>query len=121
MFVRWEPSKVETLDGRVLLSSSPEWLRYCEALTIIKAADHFGARYWSMIEKMRGADGVRVVRAEIRRVEPSYALSLSTKADRQAYLDRVEARHGVSARKALEQSIVELWQKRKTSEGAVAC
>ena len=114
--MRLEPSKVETLDGRVLLSSSPEWLRYCEALTIIKAADHFGARYWSMIEKMRGAEGVRAVQAEISRIEPAYALSLSTKSDRQAYLARVEARQGISARKALEQSIVELWQNRKAAE-----
>ena len=119
--MRLEPSKVETLDGRVLLSSSPEWLRYCEALTIIKAADHFGARYWSMVEKMRGADGVRVVQAEIRRVEPAYALSLTSKADRQAYLSRVEARQGISARKALEQAIIDLWRQRKAAEGAVAC
>lgn len=113
--MRWEPSEVKTVDGRSMLSNSNEWLRYCEALTIVKSPDHLGGRYWAMIEKMRGPEGKRAIEDEIRRIEPAYALSLPSKEARQAYLLRVEAARGVSARKALEQSIVELWQQRKAA------
>ena len=112
----WQPSQVTTLDGRTCLSNSETWLRYCEALTVIKTHAHVGGQYRVMIEKMRGKEGLKALEAEMDRIEPAYCLSLPDKMARRAHLERVGATRGLSARNSLEQRIRELWEARKAAE-----
>lgn len=116
----WQPSEVVTVDGRTLMSDSTEWLQYCEASTIMKAAQHIGQNYRSMIEKMRGKAGLAKVEAEISRIEPAYILSLPDRDTRRAYLAKREAVIGSSAKAALEQRILALHAERQAAATAGA-
>lgn len=111
----WQPSAVTTVDGRTLMSGSEEFRAYCEAMVVLKTQPHIAENRLAMIEKMRGKAGRELVQAECNRLEPAYMLSLPDKATRQAHLQKIADVRGASARTALEERIVALWNERKAA------
>jgi len=112
----WTPSQVVTVDGRTMMSDSPDWLRYCEALTVIKSPEHIGGRYRSMLERMRGKAGLEALEQQVNLIEPAYVLSLPDKPTRRAHLDKVQRTRGEVARLVLEDRVRALHAERMAAE-----
>lgn len=119
--MNWKPTMITTIDGRQVLSDSPEWRSVCEAVYTLGKPEGAIRHAWiADVERKRGAAGRQALEEEMDRVEPAFLLAMGTVEQRRAYLSQVEHYRGEQARKWLEQRIVALWEQRKAAQVAAA-
>ena len=114
----WQPTVVTTIDGRDVLSDSPEWRLCCEAVYSLSKPQSKRGEWLDSIERSRGRQGRLALEAEMNRVEPAYLLAMGSKEIRRAYLTQTEQHRGVLACENLEQRIVALWEQRRAASTA---
>lgn len=110
----WVADDVTLYDGRVVKSDSIEYLRQCEAMTILGFSDQSKIEFFALAETKRGADSVALLRKAMDKVEHVYVLDrLMSKERRVEYLTAVGLRRGMNARVYLERRIMKLWHSRQ--------
>lgn len=114
----WQPTTITTIDGRQVLSDSPEWVACCEAVWTLGKSEVERDQWLQKIEQRRGPAGRRALEEELHRVEPAFLLAMDGKETRRAYLAQVEHYRGELVRKDLERRLVALWESRKAAATA---
>lgn len=105
---------VTLFDGRIVSSSSREWMEECDARCALKIppmrrTDHFAA-----IEAKRGVEALRKLKWLCRMVEPAFVLGLPNRQQRNAYLRDVQLRYGPEEAETLRERVIALHEKRKS-------
>lgn len=109
-------TRVRLVCGREVSSASEEWRVQCEAFHRLRqfAAGADLTEVLNGVEKKRGADAATSLRQRMVYLEPYFLLDrVPDRAQRRSYLDKVEARRGLSVRQTLEGRVVALWESRR--------
>lgn len=104
---------VTLYDGRVVDSSSVEWMMECEARMVLRMSHEERAEFFEGVRKKRKQAGLQALRLRCYELEPYYVLSLPTRAERQAYAQRVGRFFGEQHRLSLEAKVMALHEARK--------
>lgn len=111
----WRAPLVTLADGRQVPSDSEAWRAECEARAMLAIPHDDRADAFELIERKRGPDAVRQLKANMLDVEHAFVLDMPTRDVRRAYLAKVEYHRGQTAREYLEARITELWNRRRAS------
>lgn len=109
----WRAPLVTLVDGQQVPSDSEAWRAECEARAMLAIPHDYRADVFELIERKRGPDAVRQLKANMREVEHAFILDMATRDVRRAYLAKVEHYRGENAREHLELRIKELWNRRR--------